>query len=148
MFQFLRGIALITTFTFLFSMEKAKAQTLGDLVHYCERLETYWRQFPPSQSMTIPNDGLGSLCLGFLMGFRGASRLVDPPSDCTKAATWWGPNCHPRLHVCVPATGVSYEQILAVFLAYGRSHPAQWHEEGVQHVHLAMLTAFPCPTAQ
>jgi hypothetical protein len=78
--QIVRGIALVVTFTLLFPWGEAKAQTLGTMVHYCEKLETYWRQYPPTkENMTFPNDALGASCAGFINGFWHASSLVDPP---------------------------------------------------------------------
>ena len=54
-----------------------------------------------------------------------------------------GPLCGHTLGICLPK-GSSYSQVLAVFLAHARSHPAQWHEGAANHFQLAMMTAFPC----
>jgi hypothetical protein len=51
--------------------------------------------------------------------------------------------CHRTLGFCTPK-GVSSDQALAVFLAYARSHVAQWHEEAWPHVLNSMVMAFPC----
>ena len=48
------------------------------------------------------------------------------------------------LGICMPRGVVSYSQVLAVFLAYARSHTAQWHENAGIHYVLALGTAFPC----
>jgi hypothetical protein len=116
-------------------------QTLGTMKHNCERLELYWRQHPPTNnSFTVPDDDLAAMCAGFMTRFSQASRLVDSPNDCPND---FGPNCHPLLHVCIPKS-VSEDQILSVFLAYARSHPAQWHEQATSHFQAALAAAFPC----
>jgi hypothetical protein len=45
--------------------------------------------------------------------------------------------------MCIPA-GVTFRQGLALFLAYARSHAAQWHDDASPHLLLALMTAFPC----
>ena len=74
------------------------------------------------------------------MGFSEASSLVGPSSDCSRG---FGPDCRPLLNICM-ATNVTADQILAVLLAYARSHAAQWHESVARHFYLAMVGAFPC----
>ena len=54
-----------------------------------------------------------------------------------------GPLCGHTLGICLPK-GSSYSQVLAVFLAHARSHPAQWHEDAAPQFQLALMTAFPC----
>jgi hypothetical protein len=133
----------ITALTLLFSWERAKAQTLGTLAQYCERLENVWRQNPPeSNKYFIPNDAGAATCYGYLAAISGLSALVITLSreECAKG---FGPNCRHALSICFP-TDVSFQQVLAVFLAYARSHAPQWHETGWHHVRSAMVQAFPC----
>jgi Rap1a immunity proteins len=65
---------------------------------------------------------------------------VNVEHDCSKG---WGPGCWPELHVCFPK-GATVAQILAVFLADARNHPADWHEPANVHYQNAMMAAFPC----
>ena len=116
-------------------------QTLGTMMNNCERLEPYWQEHPPTNnSFTVPDDSLAATCAGFMTGFTQALRLVESPNDCPNG---FGPNCHPLLHICIPK-GVSEDQILAVFLAYARSHPALWHDQATSHFQTALIAAFPC----
>lgn len=153
MFHFLRSIVLITTLTLLFSGAMAKAVTLGELTHNCEQLESYWRINPTKrQSHTIPNDVDGAICIGFMLPFIDLSGLVGVVGDPDVSTCYTtqggrkltgGPRCRPMLGICFPE-GVSYSQILAVFLAYARNHAAQWHENAGTHYLRALVAAFPC----
>jgi Ssp1 endopeptidase immunity protein Rap1a len=143
MLQFLRGIALVAAFLFLFSLEKAQAQTLGTMTRYCEKLESFWRQYPPTageHGARLPNEAYAAICYGYMLAFIDAAQIVDPPNDCSHG---FGPNCRSILHICTPPVFL-YDQILAVFLAYARNHTAQWHESAAVHLQAAMVAAFPC----
>jgi Rap1a immunity proteins len=145
-FQFVRGVILIVTLMLLFPWGEAKAQgiggTLGSMMNLCLKLESYWQQHPPNwtSGATVPNDPGAAICYGYILGFSDASGLVDSPSDCSKG---FGPNCRPVSHLCIPA-GVLFDQALGVFLAYARSHTANWHERLTGHYYAAMIAAFPC----
>jgi len=51
--------------------------------------------------------------------------------------------CRVTLGFCLPR-GVRYIQVLAVFLAYARSHAAQWHQDAAPQFQLSLMAAFPC----
>jgi hypothetical protein len=141
----MRPIAtLIVTLTLLLPGEGAKAMTtLGDMMRDCEKLESFWRLYPPTPDrMGIPNQADPAVCYGFMLAFNQLQSVIayHPANDCSKGV---GPSCRHALGMCIPE-GVLFNQILAVFLAYARSHVAQWHEQASSHYLLAMLAAFPC----
>lgn len=141
----MRGWIVAVALMLLFSLDGARAQTLGALTEYCEKLESFWQKNPPKPDKTpIPLD-LGSVCYGYMTAIGGLSGLIigapsDETADCSKG---FGPNCRHALSICFPK-GASHRQALAVFLAYARSHAPQWHEEAWHHVLSSHMQAFPC----
>ena len=105
----------------------------------CEPLETHWRQYPPTHDgALVPDQAKAAICYGYMQAFTQLQGLMA--GDCSKGP---GPNCYRALRTCIPV-GVLFNQILAVFLAYARSHVAQWHEQAWSHYAVALATAFPC----
>jgi hypothetical protein len=148
----MRAIAiLVVTLTLLFLGGQANAKSLGKLKEQCEELENFWRQYPPTKDSTkIPAQVGAAICFGYMDAIIGLTMLIGIPSaidpDCTvtpEGKVVGGPLCGHTLGICLPE-GVSYSQVLAVFLAHARSHPAQWHEGVETHFQLAMVDAFPC----
>jgi hypothetical protein len=138
----MRAIAVLLV-ALLYPVAPANAQTLGELKAGCERLEAYWQQYPPvSTTVNIPDDSGGASCWGYLGAFFQMANMVSGTGehDCSKG---WGPGCWSALHVCFPK-GVTPEQMLAVFLADARNHPAEWHEQANIRYWEAMKAAFPC----
>jgi hypothetical protein len=148
----LPGIVFSASLTLLFSGAKAKAETLGELTQECAQLESYWKTDPPThQSTTVPNNADAAICFGHIKLFEELTSIIgvvgDPDvSTCSvtqDGKPTGGPRCRLMLGVCTPQ-GVSYSQLLAVFLAYARSHAAQWHERAGFHFLSALTAAFPC----
>jgi hypothetical protein len=125
-FRTVRAIAiLVVMLTLLFLGGQAKAKSLGEFKVDCEELENFWRLYPPTKDSTlIPGQAGAAICFGYM-------DVVG------------GPLCGHTLGICLPK-GSSYSQVLAVFLAHTRSHPAQWHEDAAPQFQLAFMTAFPC----
>jgi hypothetical protein len=134
--------ALIVTLTLLLPGEGAKAQTtLEQMMQKCETLEGFWRVNPPTPSgYTVPNQAGPAMCYGFMLAVTQLQSIIHYAGDCSKGI---GPNCRRALGICFPE-GVSYNQILAVFLAYARSHGAQWHYDAGGEFVIVSLGAFPC----
>lgn len=150
--QALRGIVFSATFTLLFSGAMANAETLGELTQECGQLESYWKTDPPTyQSTTVPNNADAAICFGhieLLVEWIGIIGVIGDPDVSACSITQdgkptGGPRCRLMLGICMPQ-GVSYSQVLAVFLAYARSHAAQWHERAGFHFVSALTAAFPC----
>jgi hypothetical protein len=117
----------------------ATAQSLGQLVGYCEQLESFWRQNPALQGgVSLPLQAEPAVCYGYIAAMTQLDHMVE--GDCSKGI---GPTCHFILHFCAPPD-VSSNQMLAVFLAYARNKPAAWHEQASIHYLNAMRQAFPC----
>lgn len=145
--------ALVVTLTLLVPGGGAKAQTLEYMMQKCEKLEGFWRLYPPTlqDGAVIPNQGEPAICYGYILAFYGLRGSVgiagDPANDtCYRTPEGklaGGPNCRFTLGICIPA-GVLFSQELAVFLSYARSHVAQWHEPAWGHYLSAMIAAFPC----
>jgi hypothetical protein len=147
----LRRIVFGTTLTLLSSGTLA-AGTLGELTRRCGQLESYWKIDPPThQSTTIPDTAGAAICFGYMQTFLDLSGLIGVVGDPDVSACritqegnlTGGPRCRFMLGICLP-DGVSYSQVLAVFLAYARSHAAQWHESAGFHYIAALTAAFPC----
>jgi hypothetical protein len=134
--------ALFITLALLFPGEGARAReiTLLEMMHNCERLETYWRQNPPKPGSASIPDTPAAICYGHMVAYAGLGNMVEGP-DCLKGVT--GPTCRHALHICFPSP-VLYEQILAVFLAYARTHVLQWHDALSFHFANALMSGFPC----
>jgi hypothetical protein len=152
MSQVLCVIIFSVTLTLLSSVAMA-SETLGELTQQCAVLETYWKNDPPrNKEVTIPSNADAAICFGYMQGILGLSGLIGVVGDpdvgaCSLAqdgSITGGPRCRAMLGVCLPKAGASYSQTLAVFLAYARSHPAQWHEAAAIHYLLALTAAFPC----
>ena len=152
----MRAIAVVVTLLALIS--GAEAQTLGELTQECEQLESFWRSYPPTKnSITIPHQAGAAVCVGFMQAIIGLrsqiglpARRGDPERNCfqTPEGKWGGgPACRPALGFCLPE-GSSYNQVLAVFLAYARGHAAQWHEPAWVHFLSSQARAFPCKYAE
>ena len=127
----------------LYPAARADAQSLGSLKDGCERLEAFWKQYPPtSNDARIPDDAGGAMCWGYMGAFiQVAGVVTDMNADCSKGRG--RPGCWPGLHICYPK-GVTPVQILAVFLADARAHPANWHEQANLRYQDAMMAAVPC----
>ena len=69
-------------------------------------------------------------------GFQKVTVALQPLGQEARDLLFAGACCLPK--------GSSYSQVLAVFLAHARSHPAQWHEHAAPQFQLALMTAFPC----
>ena len=145
---------IVATFTLLFLGQEAKAETLGDMKQQCEQLEDYWRVYPPTkENSLIPDRAGAAICFGFMEAIIGLTGGISIPSlaasgdlHCARTDEGkivGGPNCGHTLGICPPKF-VSYSQVLAVFLAYARSHAAQWHEDAAPQFQSAMMNAFPC----
>jgi len=132
----MRAIAiLVVTLTLLFLGGQAKAKSLGELKEECEELENFWRLYPATKDSTIPAQAGAAICFGYMDAIIGLTWRIGIPSaidpNCavtTEGKVVGGPLCGHTLGICLPK-GSSYSQVLAVFLAHARSHPAQWHEE-------------------
>ena len=145
--------AMVVTLTLLFLGQGAKAQQhLGEMKQNCEQLEDFWRLYPPTKDSTpVPEPPYAAICFGYIQACVGLASMMGVPSynvlqECAVTAEGkveGGPACGHTLGFCFP-DGISYSQVLAVFLAYARSHAAQWHERTAQHFDQAMMTAFPC----
>jgi hypothetical protein len=131
---------------------QAKAgDSLGELKEECEELENFWRLHPPTKdSRLIPAQVGAAICFGYMDAIIGLTwgigipSAIDPNCAVTpEGKVAGGPLCGHTLGICLPK-GSSYSQVLAVFLAHARSHPAQWHEDAAIHFQLALMTAFPC----
>jgi Rap1a immunity proteins len=91
--------------------------------------------------------------MGFMEAFIGLAAAIGLPSasaafrpKCSMTAERkieGGPLCGHTLGFCLP-DGTTFSQVLAVFLAYARSHAAKWHEPAAPHFQSAMIEAFPC----
>jgi hypothetical protein len=144
--------ALVVMLALLFPVERATAAetTLEHMKQNCEQLESYWRLDPPTaDGSRIPNQAGAAICYGYILAFsdlRQLSGIVGIAANCYRTPQGnivGGPNCRPALGICIPV-GVLFSQHLAVFLAYARSHVAQWHEDAWHHYLSAMIAAFPC----
>jgi hypothetical protein len=136
----------------LFSVNIAKAITLGELTRRCEALERFWRVHPsPEGQIAILNQIDPVFCFAYIQGItdlRGLIGFPDNPNPTSCYRTQEGKigggwMCHAALGFCLPKGALS-TQVLAVFLAHARSHVAQWHEEAWPHFLNAMQIAFPC----
>jgi Rap1a immunity proteins len=138
--------ALVVTLTLLFAQERATAAvvTLEMMKQTCEELESFWQRNPPKAGdlIAIPNQANAGICFGYLTAFYDLSHLIHG-TDCVGPEPAFGPNCQHTLDICVPKSA-TITQTLAVFLAYARSHVAQWHEAGWGHFLNSWLAAFPC----
>jgi hypothetical protein len=142
---------LVVTLTLLFLGQEAKAQSLGEMKQNCEQLESHWRVYPPTKdNASVPHQADAAICFGFMQAFIGLSNIIGIPSaydpNCAgtpEGKVVGGPLCGHSLGICFPK-GLSYSQMLAVFLAYARSHAVQWHEGAARHFQNAMMTTFPC----
>jgi Rap1a immunity proteins len=80
-----------------------------------------------------------------MLAFIELRQFIVPPKvgevDCSNGVG--SSQCRSALPYC-PPVGVTFDQILAVFLAYSRNHTAQWHEPAWMHYLQAMAAAFPC----
>ena len=120
--------ALVVIFaSLIFWQAPVNAQTLGELKDDCEALETSWRLIPQtSKRVPFLSSAGAAICWGYIAAFSQLTLVVSGVNpDCSKGD--WGPGCWPALHVCFPH-GTTRGQILAVFLADARSHPADWHQ--------------------
>ena len=132
---------------------QTKAVTLGELTQECTQLETFWQTRPPTRnSSPVPHQADPAICFGYIQAFIDLTGLVGgTPEDpdiqkCfvnIEGELGGGPKCRPALGFCFPK-GAGYSQVLAVFLAYARSHTAQWHEPAWSHFATSMIRAFPC----
>ncbi len=136
----------------LFSMGRANAVTLEHMKRMCEQLESYWQRDPPTEDGAhVPDQPGAAICYGYMSAVSDLTMLVgglgvQNMANCyltPQGKLSGGANCRPTLGICIPK-GVSIGQVLAVFLAYARSHVAQWHEGAWTHYLLAMHAAFPC----
>jgi hypothetical protein len=151
----MRAIAvLVVGMMFLIFGDKASAGTLGELAQECESLESYWRLHPPQKESgyVLPaQDSDPAICFGYIDALHTLFYLIGSFGDPSINSCYvtsdhkveGGSQCRPSLGVCMPG-GVRYNQQLAVFLAYARSHPGNWHENATNHYVLAMRAAFPC----
>jgi Rap1a immunity proteins len=151
-FRTMRAIGiLVVMLTLLFLGGQAKADNLGELKEECEELENFWRLYPPTEGrMKIPSRVGAAICFGYMEAIVGLTESIGIPTaidpNCAvtpEGKVVGGPLCGHTLGICFPK-GSSTVQVLAVFLAHARSHPAQWHEGAATHFQLAMMTAFPC----
>jgi hypothetical protein len=140
--------ALIVPLAVLLPWGAAKAQaTVEQMMQNCVKLESFWQLYPPTPKRTlIPHEAGAATCYGFILAFAHLGEVIHytPTGDCSKGI---GPNCRLALGICFPK-GVSLNQILAVFLAYARSHSAQWHDGAGSGFFVAMLDAFACKEAK
>jgi hypothetical protein len=148
----MRAIAVVVTLLALIS--GAKAQTLGELTQECEQLESFWRSYPPTEgTISLPQRADAAMCFGYMQAIIGLRTSIglptlpgDPERKCFYTAEGkfgGGAMCRVTLGICYPK-GVRANQVLAVFLAYARSHAAQWHEAAASHFRLSLMAAFPC----
>jgi len=135
--------ALIITFGCLWH-GRATAETifsLGQLAPACEQLESEWRAHPGD--LTSPQAGG---CFGYIVAVYQLGLVMSRDSNPADCSNGWTSSCRPALNFCLPREGrVGPNQLLAVFLEYARSHPAQWQEPASLHFLSAMAKAFPCP---
>ena len=133
-------VCLVSQPTVSLGQEAPRSFSLGRLTSACELLEN---QLQTANSGRVIVEGAGAgFCSGFIWAVVSLSHFVadDPKNDCSKGL---GPSCRPVLGICVPGS-MSDKQMVDVFLAYARSHTAQWHEEASLHVLKSMQEAFPC----
>ena len=130
--------------TLLFLGGQAKAKSLGELKVDCEELENFWRLYPPTKDSTlIPGQAGAAIRFGYMdaiiIGLGGSIGILSAPDpNCAvtpEGKVVGGPLCGHTLGICLPK-GSSYSQVLAVFLAHARSHPAQWHEDAAPQFQL------------
>jgi Rap1a immunity proteins len=136
---------LVITLTLLFARERATASpfTLEQMKQRCEELKRYWQRDPPRpDNVNIPNQAAAGICYGYLSAIADLSHLLHG-TGCVGPEPAFGPDCQHTLQICFPKS-ITVNQALALFLAYARSHPAQWHEVGWPHFVNSMITAFPC----
>lgn len=136
---------VVVALPFLFSIDVATATTLGELTRRCERLESFWRMHPnPEGKVIFPNQGEPAFCFGYLEAIADLGQSIEGPNKCYQTQDGKiGGGCRTTLGFCIPK-GATFTQGLAVFLAYARSHVAQWHEEAWPHVINSLQMAFPC----
>ena len=110
----------------------------------CEELESFWQRNPPKAAglVAFPNQGGAAICFGYLSAVGDLAHLLHG-TDCVGPEPVFGPNCQHTLDICIPKSATG-SQGLAVFLAYARSHVAQWHEVGWPHFVNSWIAAFPC----
>jgi Rap1a immunity proteins len=135
-------IALVVTL--MVGQEAMAAQTLEQMKTNCEELDAYWQHDPPSRkSVSVPNKAGAAICWGYLTAILDLAGSLLQGSDCVGPETKFGPNCQHTLNICVPQSATP-SQVLAVFLAYARSHAEQWHEGAGPIFHAVLSTTFPC----
>ena len=71
-----------------------------------------------------------AFCVGYLSGFTDLNSVI-------KQMTKWSP-------FCLPAQGVSRDQVRLVFVKWAKDHPSALHESARVSVMLALDEAFPC----
>jgi hypothetical protein len=77
------------------------------------------------------NGDLGKVaCIRYLMGIADGIRMADYISK--------------RQTICIPAQGISGDQVRLVFIKYATDNPAELHESARVSALLAFLKAFPC----
>ena len=133
--------ALVVTLTLL--VTPAGAETLEEIKQECEELESFWQHNPPNAGQyAIPDLANPAICFGYLQAIANLAGLATGAA-CHDPEPAFGPNCRHTLGICFPK-GTTTSQVLAVFLAYARSHTAQWHEVGWPHFLSSLIAAFPC----